>query len=77
MGRKAQVRFLGGWARATASGNPTNRQVSVVCVSSRAPNNRSVLPPLSCEAGIERICCKDKVGLVRERARKVTSLSSR
>ena len=23
MGRKAQVRFLGGWARATASGYPT------------------------------------------------------
>ena len=25
MGRKAQVRFLGGWARATASGNPTDQ----------------------------------------------------
>ena len=26
MGRKAQVRFLGGWARATASGNPTRSE---------------------------------------------------
>ena len=26
MGRKAQVRFLGGWARATASGNPTDQK---------------------------------------------------